>query len=187
MTDKLIATETDASLPTIRPWIGKRYEEGSRLGAKVLFLGESMYSFSGEEPIKHAVQLDVQKYVMGDERRAFYTKVAHVVLNRDGGYIDAESVREAWQDIAFTNFVQAYVGDDNRVPVESSLWKRSEKAFHEVLETLRPQLIVVLGARLAEKLPATPGIERVGIHHPQSSFEYARWNPVVQAALAKIS
>ena len=131
--------------------------------------------------------LDVERYVLGAERRSFYTKVANIVLNRDGGYMEPNSLREAWNEIAFTNFVQVYVGDDSRVPVESSLWQRSEKAFHEVIETLQPDLLVVLGARLAEKLPATTGLERVDIHHPQSSFEYARWNPVFRAALAKVS
>ncbi|PNG50319.1 MULTISPECIES: hypothetical protein [unclassified Variovorax] len=180
------ANTHEGALSPVRPWVGKRYGDESRLGAKVLFLGQSMFSFTGEEPIQEAVILDVERYVLGSERRAYPTKVANIVLNRNGGYLAAECLCEAWQDIAFTNYIQHYVGDDSRLPVERSLQRRSEKAFYEVVEQLRPDLMVVLGARLAEWLPPTPGIERVCIHSPQSSFEYARWNPVVQAALAKV-
>ena len=56
MTQATTFTSTgDDALPTIRPWVGSRYGREGALGAKVLFLGESMYSFSGEEPLEHAV------------------------------------------------------------------------------------------------------------------------------------
>ncbi|RYH54340.1 MAG: hypothetical protein EON54_13070 [Alcaligenaceae bacterium] len=52
----------------VRPWIGPRYGRSGKLGARVLVLGESMYSYAGTEPLADAVNMDNEKHVMGDER-----------------------------------------------------------------------------------------------------------------------
>lgn len=53
------------------------------------------------------------------------------------------------------------------------MWKRSEEAYYQVLQELKPDLVVVLGKQLARNLPAAvDGIVLCEVNHPSSGFKY---------------
>jgi hypothetical protein len=53
------------------------------------------------------------------------------------------------------------------------MWKRSQEAYYEVLQHLKPDLGVILGKQLARNLPAPlDGITMCKVNHPSSGFKY---------------
>ena len=57
-----------------------------------------------------------------------------------------------WQSVAFYNFIQEFVAGPRMHPVPEA-WRSARPAFEAVLEALRPQALLILGARLWNNLP----------------------------------
>lgn len=53
------------------------------------------------------------------------------------------------------------------------MWNRSENVYHQVLQCLEPDLLVVLGKQLAKILPVpVDGITLCKVNYPSSGFTY---------------
>jgi len=67
------------------------------------------------------------------------------------------------------------------------MWSFSEKAFLDVIDELKPQLIVILGKELNKKLPSLPkDIVICRVNHPSSGFKYSEWIPVFKDSLKQL-
>ncbi|EJL6763076.1 hypothetical protein NMS83_003770 [Vibrio cholerae] len=170
-----------------QPWVGNRYWEANRFGARVLVLGESHYG-SGEEANPNFTKDVVQKLAI-EQRHAFFTKISKVLLGLDSSHWIADEDRgEVWKHIAFYNYVQCFVSDKARVRPNHDMWQDSKEAFMSVIEYLKPDLVLVLGIQLGDVIPRLESnIEVCVIQHPSTGFSYAKWNPIVSEALRRIN
>src|SRR5471030_2176089 len=138
---------------TFEPWRGNRFDEGWR-GKRVLLLGESHYAGggikadTGPQPSSKNFTSDViQKWALGETRAKYFTLVA--------GLLGAEPSHreEFWNRVAFYNYVQGIVGNAARQRPTEEMWNAGYQPFCDVLDELRPQVVVVLGHDLWNRLP----------------------------------
>ena len=87
--------------------------------------------------------------------------------------------REFWNSVAYYNFLQEFL-PTSRVAPSSEIWKRSEKAFDEVLTVLAPDLIICFSKRNGNRVRSLSGSMPVAVvNHPSSYFTYSKVNPVI--------
>ncbi len=168
-----------------QPWIGELYHANNRFGIRILVLGESHYG--DESETRSTVTTEVVRSLAQDERFAFFTKISKVLLGLDGNtWLDDFSRGEVWNHIAFYNYIQGFVSSDSRVRPTDEMWENAAEPFLEVVQTLQPKLILVLGKELGNRLPVPAGdIEVCVIQHPSTGFSYEVWNPIFIKALNK--
>ena len=185
------------------PWVGNSYWRGFEGGPRLLILGESHYD--GDDSDKSFTQRLTRDYAEGKLHHRFWTMTMQVVAGRDKAEIDR---MRFWQSVAFYNFIQEIVGSGPRMRPSAEAWRSARRPFEAVLNTLRPQAMLVLGKVLWDYLPNS-GREgpklRVGescreswlyplpepsevlatsINHPSSvGFSRKKWHPVVDALL----
>lgn len=166
------------------PWIGSRYESENHFGRRVLVLGESHYGGASETRLTFTKE--IIKKLGKDERCAFFTKVSKVLLDFDADrYISDSERSEIWEDVAFYNYIPGFVSEDARVRPSIEQWESAVLPFKQVVDILRPQLILVLGKELGTKIPRVdPSITVCVIQHPSTGFSYDAWNPVFKKALS---
>jgi hypothetical protein len=188
-----------------KPWIGSRYQEAP-LGRKVLVLGESHYDWDSDEPINDDSDVTnkvIQEQLVGGYTKAFWTHIVKTFLNHKPSL---DEKRAFWHSVAFYNYIQSSAGFGPRVPPSSEQFVKSEPAFFEVLQSLQPRLMVVLGYRLWGRLPTTnfeeapeiPEADHVGtgryhylggsclaicLKHPSSGFNGLDWHAAVINAI----
>lgn len=189
------------------PWVGEQYATGLRLGKKVLILGESHYQWDEAVSIADRPSLTIdciEDQISGAETLAFWTHVAVAFLNHRPT-LDEKGV--FWNSVAFYNYIQFSVGLGARVRPGDQMWSESETAFAEVLASLKPDVIIVLGYTLWKNLPELNGVAgpaitgadqtdtwryphpsgsalAYAILHPSSGgFSGYRWYPHVQRAI----
>jgi len=139
------------------PWKGGRYESSPLFGRKVLVLGESHYQWDKEKPIDEWDNLTIEcirEQISGEATFAFWTNIAVAFLNRRPTLAEKESF---WHSVAFYNYIQFSVGLGPRVPPTREMWRDSEPGFVQVLNNLKPDVIVVLGYALWKNLPELGG------------------------------
>ncbi|MDE0508015.1 MAG: hypothetical protein OXI17_05195 [Gammaproteobacteria bacterium] len=157
-----------------RPWIGERYGRQSRFGVRVLVLGESHYDWLKRNCPENKVTIEVVEYhtqcfPKEDRRLPFFTKIANV-LRGERGWIDDSDIASLFQEIAFYNFVQTFVGDAPRGNPTFRQWVEAQAPFRTVLDALQPDAVLVLGFRLRDHILEWPAdIEHAVIGHPASS------------------
>ena len=184
------------------PWIGKHYSTTGFGGKRILALGESHYCDKSSDATE-----DITRKVIADlfdpqsEHEAYkntYTKFAVALLGRDS--LSFEDKERFWNSIAFYNYVQVPMTGARVAPSQKD-FNDSEAAFFEVLESLRPDIVIVWGSRLYNNLPqgglqgddlrAPDGhwvetwryflgdrkeVKIVPIMHPSSSFSPDYWH-----------
>lgn len=155
---------------TFQPWVGLHYGRNSRFGLGLLVLGESHYGSKEEECSTYTSRI-VRTWAQ-QERDRFFTVIANVLADNRGWISDAERA-DAWEHIAFSNFVQSMMNGP-REPPSFRQWVDAQQPFRSVLAALNPQAVLVLGQRLDEHLLSKPDdIAFGGIAHPSSSrFAY---------------
>lgn len=168
------------------PWVGSSYETKGLHEKKILLLGEAHY---GE--IKVANPEKVTNWVVENlainEKKAFFTKLMRLMLLNKGHPLDQDAKSEFWSRVSFYNYCQEIVADKARVRPKDAIWKNSEPAFHQVLQKLKPDLVVVLGKELSWKIPdISDKYEFCVVNHPSSAFSYEKWIPVVRDKLASL-
>ena len=143
------------------PYIGEKYQQGYQ-GKKVLVLGESHYSAdedgnaSLDDPtFTNYIVQEFINYQKGKREHNnwmnTFTKFAKVFHNGD---LSTNEIVEFWERVAFYNYVQEPMAAPRQSPTTEQFTK-SEKAFWEVLEVCRPDIIVVWSHRLWVKMPYT--------------------------------
>jgi len=150
------------------PWVGKDYWSVGLKGVRLLVLGESHYGDVGQEHpqfTQHVVQQWGQQ-----KRLAFFTKIAKLSLGRtaDKG-ITNEERSEFFDRVAFYNFVQQFVPAARHRP-STEMWTQAIEPFHKVVDSVKPQVILILGQELAAHVPAVSAdILICSIQHPSYS------------------
>ena len=188
------------------PWVGEYYGDNSRFGLSLLILGESHYGNENELDREFTRRL-TQEYVDGDWSHAFWTEIGMMVLGFDKDQFDR---RDFWEHVAFYNYVQSTAGSGARQAPSSKQFSESESAFFQVLESLTPDLVIMLGKRLWN---SAPSIGRVGesivikekkglvwfypisngevmtlaVNHPASfGFDPHSWHSVIKSAIETV-
>lgn len=184
------------------PWTGRDFFTAPFKGQRVLILGESHYQWLKDEPLDqyhHLTQDCVREVLGGEFRKAFWTHIAVAFLGERPTF---EQLEKFWHSVAFYNYFQQSVGFGARVRPTEEMWENSKPALSEVLERLRPDVVIVLGYALSDNLRSVSelyplvlegcpqGETRVlkynggralmfGIRHPSSGFNGRTWHPFV--------
>jgi hypothetical protein len=182
-----------------QPWQGEKYGDNSRFGIGILILGESHYGNTGEERANIT-----KEYINNEWSHAFWTEIGSMVMNANKEEFERH---EFWEHVAFYNYVQSFAGTGPRQSPTSKQFQDSEQAFVEVLENLKPKLILVMGKRLwgnaanfgrkGEPIVSEKKISNtwlypfrggeaftVCINHPASfGFVASHWTPIVQKSI----
>lgn len=184
----------------IHPWVGGRYENPIHFKHKTLILGES--NFTEVEKFKPNLVIDcVRNDVSTDplEERdttgfcRFSTKLRRIIFGNN----ETIGPHDFWQDVAFYNFVQALVGKEARARPTQEMWQKSVPAFFEIVSTLKPSKILVLGKANWDNLLRHVQHETIDkfavniqigsefvaagyVNHPSSSLSYSKWQPIAQ-------
>lgn len=135
-----------------RPFIGENYNN-SLFGFRVLFLGESHY---GDKEDNHPnFTNEVVNLHAYSNNRDFFDQISkYIVLSEDE--LNHEEKINAWKNIAFYNYVQFLVGEDASYRPTKQMWTESYEPFLELIDEIKPDLIVVLGSTLWDKIPSLP-------------------------------
>ncbi len=135
-----------------KPWEGEHYAKGFN-GKKILVLGDSHYS-SGNESAEFTTEVveHFLGYKRGDCPHAgymnTYTRFTNIMF---GEQADGETTIDFWQSIAFYNYVQQAQAGHSVSPTEKE-YDDSQAAFIEILEEYQPDLVIVWGRRLWNKI-----------------------------------
>ncbi|MEZ0610095.1 hypothetical protein ACAW74_16375 [Fibrella sp. WM1] len=125
------------------PFVGKDYHTQS---PKLLILGESHYGLESDTLGKNFTNFVVRKYAKREtgETRRFFTLIAKTVDRK----LDNQTALELWDKVAFYNYVQVLVGDGPRTRPTDQMFNQSNDAFRQVIDQLKPDILIVLGRRL---------------------------------------
>lgn len=192
--------------PIFHPWIGSQYE-ASDFGCRILVLGESHYGRKEDE--RHTFTQELTRaYVNRSWSHKFWTVIGQTLIGRPHWEFERADV---WHHVAFYNFVQKMVIEPQRTPSDSDR-RNASLAFFEVLEVLKPDIVVACGWRLWSWLPDTWEVgaeyrykdqsvqsrryrtgensfaETIAIKHPSSrGYDWQKWHCFTKAVLAKHS
>lgn len=134
------------------PFIGKEYETGL-LGKRLLILGESHYCKNIDEYHSN-ITIDIINDLLDplslhEEYKNTYIKFSNAIACRK---LDKTERGVVWNKVSFYNYVQEPISGPRKSPTRQ-MFCRSEDAFWEVLELLRPDGVIVWGKRLYNNLP----------------------------------
>lgn len=176
------------------PWVGKDYWNGGCFGKRILILGESHH---GKDQGS-----SMTRDIIKDQAFSNYTMAAYTSFERalGGDYTDSDDRERIWESVAFYNYVQECLPKARKSPT-SEQFSDSEDAFFEVLDYLKPDVVLVWGSRLWENLPYTNYVSyddaeygnysyRCGsyttdngtvvtcyeLQHPSSGFSWSWWH-----------
>lgn len=181
------------------PWVGDDYASGKRFGKRVMILGEAHYQWDHDiEPYPELTRTAIRNQITGAHSYAFWTRIVSAFFGHKPNLAEKQ---DFWRSVAFYNYVQKNVGHGPRVAPTDEMWTRSEAPFKGVLHELAPQVLIVLGYRLWNRIPDLDGAEdqpidganqtrtwryplpqggsclAYGIRHPSSGFTGSKWQP----------
>jgi len=153
------------------PYVGERYNN-SGYGIRLLVVGESHYdddSSAGSDFTSYVVEQNAF-----EAGTSFFTKLTKLLKGSDAALTDEDRV-EAWKHVAFYNYVQEIVGDAARISPTKEMWRAAREPFEEVVNRLRPDVILVLGVNLWNQmynLPPESQVEWASVTHPSGGIKY---------------
>ncbi len=119
----------------------------------------------------------------------FFSVVSRILLGLDeGGWLDAAERDGVWEHVAFYNYIQELVGNNERVSPNNEMWESAALPFRGILNELKPDLVLVLGDALNGHLPNDlPDRVLTGhvVHSRSSRFTFEAANLVFADLLAK--
>ena len=129
------------------------YNNGGLNGLRILALGESHYLKAGvsreSKEYSEVTRDDVRRVVAGKSESPFFPKVASLLRYASGKHFRDV---EIWHRVAFYNYVQTFMESSAHRPTTKH-FRQSSDAFLQVVATLEPHMILVLGATLWNHLP----------------------------------
>lgn len=200
-----------------KPWVGRNYETGGIFGKKILVLGEAHLCDgcndcgrveNAEEcaDFTSAKCIDFLLEGFTAPWTGTFRKFERSLVNRE---TDLDASREIWNSLAFYNYVQKAM-DSSRKSPEWVDFRNSEDAFFEVIDELKPDLIIVWGVRrMYANLPGgdrwregdkltienhdvkngyyrlADGSEArtIWVYHPSSGYSWDWWHSVIKTEL----
>jgi hypothetical protein len=142
------------------PWIGPHYgwKNTALSAARLLVLGASHYEWCeacaelGTQRDRSLTCWSVAELVVPERTNSFahWRKIENAIL----GYEATDDKRqEMWRSIAYCNAVQKLVGYGARIAPTKEMWLEARRVFVDILECLRPSVVLVLGKQLWIHLP----------------------------------
>ena len=182
----------------VYPWIPPLYEENNIFPYRTLVLGESNYT-SEKNFNSNLVISTVEEHISKNSDKnfsRFATKIRRTILGRD----TKVTAKEFWNSVAFYNFIQYRVGANSGDRPTETMWKESIPAFKELITTIKPERILVLGKKNWNNLTQHIEHEKISdckikinynssettlgyITHPSSGggqFTYDKFVPIAQ-------
>ncbi len=144
------------------PWVGRNYASGGIFGRRIMALGESHYcgeacNICGQNfnRCNQFTENVVKEYLNPNIERegwmSTYLKFERSLVNHNTTPSESKDI---WDSILFYNYLQAAVRTARKAGTTAQ-YHASEKAFFSVIDKYEPELIVVWGVRLWNKLPST--------------------------------
>lgn len=139
------------------PFVGEHYRATE---PKMLVLGESHYIDCGgngypeltQEVMKGYLQITPCEY---ENWMNTFRRFEHALT---GKKLTDEERLACWNDLVFYNYLQKAMQSPREAGAAQD-YKDAEPAFFEVLETFRPNIVIVWGKRLWQYIPATQWTE----------------------------
>ncbi|MDW3688520.1 hypothetical protein RA280_43730 [Cupriavidus sp. CV2] len=166
------------------PWIGANYATTGFRGLRLMLLGESHYGPAHH--VRRNVTAETVRWLGQKAKGRFFTTTACSLLGLSGAHLlNAEDRAALWEQVVFYNFVQEFLPSPGDRPSPEA-WRAASKALPEVVDVVRPDVIVVLGKGMQAWLPLLPDdIVTIRVNHPSIGYSYAEWNPVIAAGIAE--
>lgn len=199
-----------------KPWIGKDYENGGIFGKKVLVLGEAHLCGGCEDcgKVENAEECadftssNCIELLLNGHTDNWTPTFRKFERSLAGHETTLDESRKIWNSVAFYNYIQRSM-DSSRKSPEWVDFRNSKEAFFEVIESLRPDLIIVWGVtRMWSNMPSdgwTEGekmtidsydvkngwytlqdghrIHAIWVYHPSSGYSWDWWNNVIKEVL----
>ena len=155
--------------PFYLPWEGSNYETYS---PKVLILGESHYEREGSDRDTFTQEV-IRSWAVGEHgTRKFFTTIAKVLSGNLDKHMTKDEKAEFWNRVTFYNYIQEVVGKEPRDRPTETMWERAEQPFLQVIESLSPDIVVVLGGHLSHYINRVknqcPAVYFCHWYHPSS-------------------
>ena len=83
----------------------------------------------------------------------FVAKVCRAICRTD--WPTVQQAQDAWQSVAFTNYIPTSVGEGPGIRPSDAAWKQAEREWPALLDRLKPRVIIVLGFAIWDYMPAT--------------------------------
>ena len=135
------------------PFKGNQYgQDGSCFQEKVLCLGDSHYGTTNV--VSNTTKEVVQRYLKAEQKESWFptfTKGLEALVGQNLKD-NKELTEKIFHSICFYNYVQFPMTEAREKPTAEQ-YHKSEEAFFITLEELQPDIVVVWGARLWNKLP----------------------------------
>ena len=161
-----------------QPWIGEQYRQ-NMWGRRVLVLGESHYQWDENRPIDNWPTLTiecVEELIAGEYTDRFWTNIAVAFLNPPPHHLLSLAEKgEFWHSVAFYNYIQQCVGFGPYPNPTPEMWNESLPAFQSLLNTLQPELVIVLGRPNWWNIQGLGGQE--GPHIEGARYTETQWLP----------
>ncbi len=142
------------------PWVGNNYDSGGIFGKKIMVLGQSHYGDDSAENNKDLTKAVIKEYLEYPDTVPSYLRSFKVFERSLVGKSTDNRDRDAiWNSLVFYNYVQTLAAEGLRKAPKKKDYKESAGAFFEVLETYRPQYVIVWGPSLWYNLPEDNWIE----------------------------
>ncbi len=135
------------------PYVGANYSTGGIFGKRIMILGDSHYCENVSDAVPTLTR-DVIEYYLdpASENEGWmqtFRKFERSLVNK--GTTNAES-QMIWNSLLFYNFLQVPLSGP-RVAGTDAEYKDASRAFFEVIDQYRPEVIIVWGKRLWDKMP----------------------------------
>ena len=136
------------------PWVGAGYED-----RRVLLLGESCCDWRDRSGVMQYPQVDHPSMIVYEARDMPFEGAATIrKLTRALSHCETPTPAQAsagWDRVAFTNYIPVSVGHGARIPKARAMWLQGEAELPAVLNMLNPQVVIVLGLSMWNRMPAT--------------------------------
>jgi len=156
--DRLLLSGT----PYYQPWLGTAYKEGG-----LLVMSESAYYWKDghprpSHPTKHTVEHSAFQNFANRKFR-FATALTRALCKEE--WPTLETIRKAWNQIAYSIYVQRPLPATNSRPTEKDFID-SGRSFLKLLNLYKPSRVVITGYEAWEQMPHT----QVVIHDYKQAY-----------------
>lgn len=184
------------------PYIGSHYSSGGMFRRRVMVLGDSHY---GDVPRAEITREVMRWYLDPDtEREGWMNTFVKFERSLVGHETDWAERRAIWDSVMFYNYLQVLLSGPREAGTPEQ-YRDSAGAFYQVMEQHRPEVLIVWGKRLWDKLPGegwedgsrveVEGYEvpngyynlknghRVRafcVYHPSVGYDWGYWHRVVR-------